>query len=55
MPAASDERAPSRLRLEISQREGRSPALSIDQEIGIQHQHCMPIFDFGHAYDACIG
>ena len=33
----------------------RDPAvLPIDQEIGIQCQHSMPVMDLGHSYDACV-
>jgi hypothetical protein len=39
----------------VDERQRRSAMFSIDQEIGIQRQDGMPIMDFGHANDACIG
>ena len=37
------------------ERQRRSAMFSIDQEIGVQRQDGMPIMDFRHTNDACIG
>ena len=48
----TDEGLPCR---RVDERQRGSAVFSIDQEIGIQRQDGMPIMDFRHTNDACIG